>query len=139
MEGHDYFKICSNNMKNIIISFIIFIAMLITMLFSVKYLGCICYNLESKCITLENYVDKEDWNKAYSYSLIVLNKWDKYSHTMSIFVHHQEIDDINMEISKMNQQIKCENKAEALASIHTVKFLVKHIINLEKVNIENLL
>lgn len=126
-------------MKNIIIPIAIFIIMLFSITFSVKYLGSICTTLEKKYYTLENYIEHEKWDEAYRYSLNVAMVWKNYSHTMSIFVHHQEIDDINIEMSKMTQHIKSKNKEESLASVETLKFLITHIINLEKVNSENLL
>lgn len=126
-------------MRNIIIAVAIFFAMILTLVFSVRYLGSICDTLDKKYSTLEKYVENENWDKAGSYSESVSKKWKNYSHTMSIFVHHQEIDDINIEMSKMEQYIKNKNKEESLASISALKFLVSHIINLEKINTENLL
>ncbi|WP_278320462.1 DUF4363 family protein [Herbinix hemicellulosilytica] len=40
---------------------------------------------------------------------------------------------------KLPQYIKEENKEEALASVHALKFLIDHISELEKVTIQNIL
>lgn len=126
-------------MKNVLSSFILLVIMLIFMFFSVKYLGKTCYTLTSDASTLEAQISKESWDKAYKTSLKFMKDWKEDSKLVSIFVHHQEIDDINNEVWKLTQHVKCENKDEALASIHAIKFLISHIIDLEKINIQNLL
>lgn len=126
-------------MKSVLSSFILLVIMLFFMFFSVKYLGKTCYALTSDASTLEAQISKESWDKAYKTSLKFMKDWKEDSKLVSIFVHHQEIDDINNEVWKLTQHVKCENKDEALASIHAIKFLISHIIDLEKINIQNLL
>lgn len=126
-------------MKSIYSSFILFIAMIFIMTFSVNYLKKTCTSLISFSGQLENEISSDSWKKAYKDSIKLMERWKKDSDTVSIFVHHQEIDELNNEIWKLTQHVKCENKADALASIHAVKFLISHIIDLEKINIQNLL
>lgn len=126
-------------MKSILSSFILLIVMLCFMFFSVKYLDKTCSALTAEAGKLELQISKENWDKAYNSSLKFMKEWKKDSELVSIFVHHQEIDDINNEVWKLTQHTKCEDKDEALASIHAIKFLISHIIDLEKINIQNLL
>ncbi|MCS4464474.1 DUF4363 family protein [Clostridium botulinum] len=51
---------------------------------------------------------------------------------MSMVTNHSEIDNINIELWKLTQYVKCESEDESLASIHAVKFLLEHIMQMEK-------
>lgn len=54
-------------------------------------------------------------------------------------VHHSEVDNMNNELWKLTQYTKFNNKEESLASVHVIKFLLKHIIEMERINITNIL
>lgn len=125
-------------MKNIIASFVIFAVVMLTVLFSIHYLNNVCNKLETLDIQIENNIQKDEWNKAYDNSLKFLNEWDKYSKKVSIFTHHAEIDNLNNELWKLTQYTKCQTKDESLASAHVIKFLLKHIVEMEKVNSQNI-
>ncbi len=125
-------------MRNVLTSFLLFIAMIITIVFSISYLNNICKNLQSINTQIEKSIENNSWDEAYDSSLNFLNKWDNYSHNISIFVNHAELDNINIELWKLTQYVKCHDKEEALASNHVLKFLLKHIVNMEKVNLENI-
>ncbi|WML36643.1 DUF4363 family protein [Clostridium sp. OS1-26] len=125
-------------MKNIIISFAIFVVVMLSALFSIRYLNSVCIKLEGLSMQIENNVQSDEWNKAYDNSLKFLNEWDKYSKKVSVFTHHAEIDNINNELWKLTQYTKEKNKDESLASAHVIKFLLKHIVEMEKVNPQNI-
>lgn len=126
-------------MKNIVYSFTIFFAVLISIFFSINYLNKTCNNLETLDSKLENYIENASWENAYGTSLKLMADWDKYSKVISVFVNHAEIDNINNELWKLTQYSKCKNTDESLASVHVIKFYLKHIMEMEKVNIQNIL
>lgn len=125
-------------MKNVIISFGIFVLMIVTILFSLNYLNKVCTKLGKSADNLEISINKEDWENAQKQSTNFLDTWKKYADNIAIFVHHEEIDNVNTEIYKLTQYIKFENKEEALADIHVIKFYIKHINNFEKINAQNI-
>lgn len=126
-------------MKNIYSSFIIFLAIIVMIVFSVKYLNKTCERFEVASKDLEDCISSEAWEDAYSLSYEFLNQWEESSQTMSIIVHHSEIDPINSEAFRMIQFVKCKNKDESLASVHTIKLLIRHIKDSEKINFQNVL
>lgn len=126
-------------MKNIVSSFIIFFTLLISIFFSINYLNKSCTTLENLDSKLENQIESNSWEYAYGTSLKLMEDWDKYSKVISVFVNHAEIDNINSELWKLTQYVKCRNSDESLASVHTIKFYLRHITELEKVNIQNIL
>lgn len=125
-------------MKNIITSFLIFIVIISSAFFSIKYLNRVCSTLEILSNQIENNIQDDDWNKAYGNSIKFLNEWDRYSQKVSFFTHHAEIDNVNNELWKLTQYTKEKNKDESLASAHVIKFLLKHISEMEKVNLQNI-
>lgn len=126
-------------MKNVFISFIIFISMLFSILFSVKYLNQVYSNINSLNLQLENHIVTEDWENSYKLIQSIDINWSDYSRKLFMFVNHQEIDSISSELKKLSQYILCENKDESLASLHSINFFLKNIVHLEEISIENIL
>ena len=126
-------------MKNVTISLIIFIIMVISIAFSINYLNKITDDLGRLNDEIEQYITDINWDKAYKSSIEYTEKWKDYSEKLKLFVDHQEMDKIETELWKLIQYIKEKAKEEALASIHVLKYLVDHISELEKVNIQNIL
>jgi Domain of unknown function (DUF4363) len=126
-------------MKNIIASYILFSLIIILLICGVLYLNKTASRLMSESNELEELIKKESWEKAYDSSVSILNQWEKASHTLSIVIDHQKLDNINIEVLKLSQFTKCSSKEESLASIHTIKFLLEHLMNLEKISVQNIL
>lgn len=125
-------------MKNVILSFAIFIIILIAMSFSISYLNKVSSNLQKLNDEIEQCITDNKWDKAYNISMDYTERWEKSTKVIKLFVNHQEIDNIEMELSKLPQYLKENTKDESLASVHVLKFLVSHISNMEKVNIQNI-
>jgi hypothetical protein len=125
-------------MKNNIISFIIFIILMLIIIIPTRYLNKVCHSLTDNTEDIELVVTNEDWINSYKLSIQLLESWQKSKTTFSIFAPHNEIDNINMEIYKLSQYVKCKDKAESLASVHLIKFLINHVNDLNKASIENI-
>ena len=125
-------------MKNMIISFSLFVVMILSMSFSIGYLNKTCKSLLECCDKLEEDISDERWNNIYEDSVDFLHKVQKDSKTLSIFIDHQELDNMSNELYKFTQYTKWENKEESLASLHVVKFYLNHIQELQKINVQNI-
>ena len=112
--------------------------MIIGIIYSIKYLNSVTKDLEKLNDQIEQYINDSDWDNAYKSSMEYTEMWKDYSKIIKLFIDHQEIDKIEIELWRLPQYIKEETKDESLASIHILKFLVDHISGLEKVNIENI-
>lgn len=113
--------------------------MVINIAFSLNYLNKASDDLRRLNDEIEQYITDSNWDKAYKSSIEYTEKWKDYSEKLKLFVDHQEMDKIEIELWKLPQYIKEKNKEESLASVHVLKFLVDHISELEKVNIQNIL
>ncbi|MBU3209597.1 DUF4363 family protein [Clostridium algidicarnis] len=125
-------------MRNMIISFSLFVVMIFSMSFSISYLNKTCKSLLECCDKLEEDISDERWNNIYEDSLDFLHKVQKDSKILSIFIDHQELDNMSNELYKFTQYTKWENKEESLASLHVVKFYLNHIKELQKINVQNI-
>ena len=125
-------------MKAVYISVTLFSIMLFSLIFSVNYLDKVCSKLGVINITIENSIKDADWNKADESSSMFLKDWQSYSHKLSLFIDHKEMDNINDELWKLTQYINCRNKDEALASNNVIKFFIEHVNKMEKINTENI-
>ncbi|AYF53546.1 DUF4363 family protein [Clostridium botulinum C] len=124
-------------MKNIFTSFVIFILLIITISFSIHYLNTKYYHYSDEINSLEELVSKDEWNKAYNSSLSFLNNWEKDSKMATAYIHHVHVESISSELLQLTQYIKYEDKVQSLASIHEIKFLLKQITEIQKLNITN--
>ena len=127
-----------NKMKNLMFSVAIFLTMVITIFLSTEYLSKVCLDLTKTSSTLEDQITNEKWKEAYDGSLKFAIKWKDYCSKLSVFVDHEEMDNIDHELWQLTQYTKCENKDESLAAIHVVKFFIIHINNMEKVSFQNI-
>lgn len=112
--------------------------MIITMSFSIKYLNKVSQDLGILNDEIEQNITDDNWDKAYKTSLQLTDKWKSYSKIIKLFLNHQEIDNIEIELWKLPQYIKEETKDESLASVHVLKFLLDHIAELEKIKLQNI-
>lgn len=126
-------------MRNVVLVVLISAIMIITISFSIIYLNKVSQDLGKLSSEIEQDIIDDNWDKAYKASLEFTNKWEDYSKKIKLFANHQEIDNIEMEITKLPQYIKERTKYESLASINVLKFLLDHISDLEKVKIQNIL
>lgn len=125
-------------MKNVVISLIISVTMIITMSFSIKYLNKVSHDLGRLNDEIEQNITDGNWDKAYTTTIEFTEKWKDYSKKIKVFLNHQEIDNIEMELSKLPQYIKEKTRDESLASSYVLKFLLDHIAELEKIKIQNI-
>jgi len=125
-------------MKNIVISLILSVTMIIAMSSSIKYLNKVSQELGSLNDEIEKHIMDGNWDQAYKTTIELTNKWKDYSKKIKLFSNHQEIDNIEMELRKLPQYIKEETKDESLASAYVLKFLLYHIADLEKIKLENI-
>ncbi|RUT59539.1 hypothetical protein C1148_04725 [Clostridium botulinum] len=114
----------------------LFLILIFTLVNYSSKLNTTCKSFMNQCDELEELVSSQSWEKAYGKSLELFNDWQDNNFVISMVTNHSEIDNINIELWKLTQYVKCESEDESLASIHAVKFLLEHIMQMEKINIK---
>lgn len=124
-------------MRNVLISFSIFIIMIGVMIFSLSYLNNTCTKFREESNQLEDLIKNSEWDKAAKSSNDMLERWKKQSQIIPLFVNHAEVDNLTNELLKLTQYVECKTLDESLASTHVVKFWLDNIRSLQKLNFEN--
>ena len=125
-------------MKNVIVAFGLFFAMIIGIFVSVNLINRNCAHLQNLNSSLESYILKENYEDAYNLSLDYVAEWKKSSKFLTIYIHHEDTDHMESELLKLTQYIKMKDESECLATVHSMKYLVDHIMSHEKVSISNI-
>jgi len=68
----------------------------------------------------------------------IYEKWEEMDKTWSIIVLHDELDNIQISLTKMKAQIEEGELEESLEELETTKFLINHIREKEKFNLKNI-
>lgn len=112
--------------------------MVICLLFSVNYLTDTIYKLEYSNNKIERALKSNSFQNASELLNEFKSDWDNCSRNISVFTNHNELDDINIELEKLNQYIIYGNKQEALISTNTIRTILESITEMEKLDIQNL-
>lgn len=125
-------------MKNIVITFILFIFMCVGLFFASEYIILTCDKLLSVADKIEGDIVDESWDEAYILSFELLDIYEGHVRHMTLFLNHANVDIIYGEVIKLTQYCKEEEKSEALATLHLVKTLLQEVRQMEKLTINNI-
>lgn len=125
-------------MRNMIISCIVFILMFIVLFFASSYIVLTCDKLLDVCAEVEEKIVDEQWEEGYMISFELLNIYEGHISNLTLFLNHNDFDNVYENIVELTQFVKCETKNEALASIHVIKTLINQVREMEEVSISNI-
>jgi len=95
------------------------------MLFSLK-------NVEANII-------KNDWNTATKNIKLLKNTWATNKHKWEILLDHQEIDMIDMSLSKVVKLVELKETLQVLPELSELRLLIAHIPDKESLRLSNVL
>ncbi|MFA9397502.1 MAG: DUF4363 family protein [Clostridiaceae bacterium] len=125
-------------MKRLIFPIFLFFSMILFIVLGTNFSNNSCKELKGISNKMEIMIENNQWDECYNTSIKLLDTWKISSKYLSIFINHSEIDSVNTEIWKLTQYTKFKNKDESLACIHTIKFLMEHIKNIQKPSLQNI-
>lgn len=64
--------------------------------------------------------------------------WKKHYHILAYYIEHDELEKVETELTKLRADIKNEKYEEYTMEIDTTIFILQHIENKEKFNIQNI-
>lgn len=85
----------------------------------------------------EESVRKNDWNQAAAQIEQITKTWEGIKGMWSALVDHQEIDNIDVTISRLQALIKTRDTSSVLSESAAMKKYVNHIPNKEKLSLDN--
>lgn len=126
-------------MRNALLSVLIFILTMICVFFINNSILSLCDNIISQAEGIESKITDGDMEEAYSQSLELLNCIEQNNILTSIYLSHQEFDNVLNEAIKLSTYLVHQDATEAHTSLHLVKHNTDHIKKLQMPSLENVL
>lgn len=96
-------------------------------------------SLSSKLNSLQNSIDNKNWGNAAFHFDKIKSEWDQNKNTWAMLIDHQEIDNIEISVVRLEKYIKSASFSEALSESSVLMMYIKHIPNKEVGNLVNIL
>ena len=126
-------------MKNSILSIALFIILFICLFFTDKSLISTCNQIATKCEEIEILLNTNNKDKAYIESVDLLRLIEKEGGIASMYVNHVDYDFLVIESLRLALYIKEDEKADAFASLHALRYGARNMREIQKPNLKNLL
>lgn len=94
--------------------------------------------LLSLSLSLEESIKQNLWDEAENRFKKLDSAWQKTQSLWTVLLNHTEIDNIDLTLAKLEQYIKTQEQGLALAEISSLKLLIRHIPEKEKLTLENI-
>ncbi|MEG2348060.1 MAG: DUF4363 family protein [Clostridia bacterium] len=122
--------------------FIIFIVTLIILIFGgIKEIDYIKNTAVYTLADLEytkNSLNNDKFDLAYENAKDLKNTWTELKKIWQIFINHSEIDEVDSSVTELISYILSNDKIEAMAKIDLLQRDFNHIVENQKVNIQNI-
>lgn len=96
-------------------------------------------SMDIELARLDSEVRTNKWIPASQVLEIMENKWKGMKSTWELLIDHQEIDNIDLSVSKMKEYVKGKDRVNALAEISSLKLLFEHIPKKDSLSLTNIL
>jgi len=131
MKRKHTFKIISSIF--LLTAFIIF-----TSIYAQQVLSRDSHRMEQAIDEIEKYVKIEDWTHAETSLKDINHIWSDIKGTWSALIDHQEIDNIDVTLSRLQELVLAEEMPSSMSEAAALKKYIGHIPAKEKLDFENL-
>jgi flagellar motor component MotA len=111
---------------------------IISGLYSQRLLRNDSEKLEKNIETMQNSIRSNKWENASDALQRISSDWKKIKKTWSALIDHEEIDNMDMTLSKLEALLEMKDASSALSEAAAFKRLVIHIPEREKLAMDNL-
>lgn len=126
-------------MRNALLSILLFLFIMICVFFLNNSIINLCNDIQMQSEAIELKITDGEMKEAYYESLKLLNSIEEKNLITSLYLSHQEFDNLLNEALKLSTYLAHENETEAHASLHLVKYNADHIKKLQIPTLENIL
>lgn len=125
-------------MRNAFLSILVFIFTMTCVYFLNNSIINLCDHVKMQSEEIELKITGGQLEDAYYQSLELLNSIEEKTLITSIYLSHQEFDNLLNEAVKLSTYLVHEDATEAHTSLHLVKHNSDHIKKLQKSSLENI-
>ena len=106
---------------------------------SYQYIQSTSQTLGSQLATVEQSISTQAWDAAQKELNTTQQHWDKSKTWWAILLDHQEIDNIDISLKRLDKYIVTQNVSLSLGEVAVLELLIEHIADTEKLNFRNIL
>lgn len=107
--------------------------------FNFYYFDRTANNLSDGMNQLEQKVKQGEWAAADKLIGQFKSSWGNISNKWTILIDHQEIDEINTSVSRIDKYIETKDLPSFMAELAELRLLIEHVPAKEALNIKNIL
>lgn len=126
-------------MKNTIISIGLFIALIICLFFLNNKFVNLCNEIVLRCDLIEESLNNYEEDKAYNDAVALIELIKEEADVPAIYLNHVDYDVLKNDALKLSLYIRGDDRAESLATLHSVRSTAEHLRDLQTPNFKNLL
>lgn len=126
-------------MKNTIISFIIFFIVLGFVFVGNNNLNSLCDDSLRLSNEIEILINNNQWNEALEKSIELKKAMSNGFKKVSVYINHQDIDNLNTETVKLIDLIEVKDLSNTLSCLASIKCFSEYIKELQQINLTNIL
>lgn len=86
----------------------------------------------------KNLLNNNKMDEAHESAKNLENSWDNLRNTWRLFINHSEIDEIDRNVLELVSYISQDEKEEAIVRVDTLGRDFKHVVENEKITIQNI-
>lgn len=95
------------------------------------------YRLERSISQIVNSAEEENWDKAKNELKQINLAWNEVKGTWAALIDHQEIDNIDVTLSRLQMLIESKDASASLSEAAALKKFINHIPDKERLSIAN--
>lgn len=125
-------------MRGIAVAVLVLFLIFFVSFVSSNFLLSSAKDVNSSLDSLERIVRGNNWKDTSNSLTSVDNKWKQIKNKWAVLLDHQEIDNIEISLSRMNEFVRAKNLSQSLAEISALKLLIEHIPDKEALSLKNI-
>lgn len=106
---------------------------------SSRYLQTTTQTLETQLGSIEQSISALQWEAAQKDLSTTQQGWEKNKRWWTVLLDHQDIDNIDISLNRLEEYIKTHDAALSLGEVSALQLQVDHISDTEKLNLRNIL
>lgn len=107
-------------------------------LYSYNYLEKTTNTLVLKTVSLEKNARSQNWEQTQKSFDSLNSSWNKVNSKWAMLIDHQELDKINISISRIREYISTRHIPGLMAELAELQLLLTHIPEKEALNLNNM-
>lgn len=107
--------------------------------YAYKYIEKTANSLVTKTELVQKNAINRNWKQTEKSFNALRSSWDNSSKKWTMLIDHQELDNINISLSRARQYLDTRYEPGLLAELAELKLLLQHIPQKEAINIDNMI